>query len=66
MQFPIHQRMRIAVYEFFRALAAGVNKTKVFNSIFGVLRLPENQPENQEYELSSPEFLDLVTGVSRG
>lgn len=53
--------MRIAVYEFFRALAAGVNKTKVFNSIFGVLRLPENQPENQEYDLSSPEFLELVT-----
>jgi len=61
--------MRIAVYEFFRALAAGMNKTKVFNSIFGGLRLPENQPENQlenqpenqEDDLSSPEFLDLVT-----
>lgn len=56
-RLPIHQQMRKAAYDFFRALSFGVNKAKILNPIFGVIRLPENQ----EYDLSSPEFLDLVT-----
>ncbi|MBW4516497.1 MAG: alpha-1,2-fucosyltransferase [Timaviella obliquedivisa GSE-PSE-MK23-08B] len=55
--FPIHQQMRRVVYELIRILGFGVNKAKIANPLLAVLRLPENQ----EYDLSSPEFLDFVT-----
>ncbi|NJR40484.1 MAG: hypothetical protein HC781_18685 [Leptolyngbyaceae cyanobacterium CSU_1_4] len=60
-KFPIHhsiqRQMRRTVYELVRALGFGVNKAQLSNPIFGVLRLPENQ----ECNLSSPEFLSLAT-----
>jgi Glycosyl transferase family 11 len=55
-RLPISQRMRNAAYEFFRALAFGVQKTQISNPIVDVMRLTENQ----ECDLSGVDFLNLV------
>jgi hypothetical protein len=51
-----HPNLRKAIYEAFRAIGLAVHTVKISNPIFGTIRLPEDQ----ECNLSSPEFLDFV------
>jgi hypothetical protein len=56
-KFFSYPNLRNAIYEAFRAIGLAVHKAKIPNPIFGTIRLPENQ----ECDLSSPEFLALAT-----
>jgi Glycosyl transferase family 11 len=56
-KFFSHPNLRKAIHATFRAIGLAVHKAKISNSIFGTIRLSEEQ----ELDLSSCEFLDFVT-----